>query len=120
VGNNSLVFSQDAVVASGDAVAGSQVTGVVGGNEAVLQLTGSDTGSVATSGTVVASNTAGGFLTSTAVAGGNADAQQIGDGFFDGTQTLDFGSGDAVAGSQVTGQVGTAGTSETITVSGML
>ena len=120
-GDNDLVFAQEAIVSSGDAVAGSQVTGVVGGNEAVIQVQGTDEGSGALSGTVFATNTAGGGLTASAVAPlGDADAQQIGDGTFDGVQDLTFESGDAVAGSQVTGQVGTGGTSATTRVSGMI
>lgn len=98
--------SQDAEAASGDAVAHSQVTGVVGDGDSVIQknlnaLTESSTNSAdAFAGRVNVDNTG------TAVAGPQADessAMQEGDNVVDFAQGLAAQSGDAVAGSQIDG-----------------
>jgi len=104
VGDNVLDFSQDIAVASGDAVAGSQVTGVVGATDTTVQVQGSDEGSTAASGLTSAANAAEGSLTASA-SGDTAHASQNGDSAVSGSQSLSTDSGDAVAGTQVSGSV---------------
>jgi len=111
LGNDSVTFSQDVSVASGDAVAGSQVTGVVGDQNATIQVTNSaPDGPSATSGTTDDSNIAGGNVAPLAEFGpggtGTASAQQTGDALIAADQTQSGQSGDAVGGAQVTGAVG--------------
>lgn len=107
IGDNSVRVNQSSNAKSGDAVAGSQVTGVVGGN-ATVQNVNNSTGATATSGDAVASNTAtvNAGPSATATGTGNANAQQIGDNTVRVDQESVAESGDSVAGSQVTGIVG--------------
>jgi len=109
-GDNSVSFDQTLAASSGDAVAGSQVTGVVTGDDSdtVISNQNSSDTALATTGIVDAANfsdtfTVGPFADAT---GGTAQAQQTGDNSLDFSQDLTGTSGDAVAGSQVTGQVG--------------
>lgn len=105
-GDNSLDYAQALTVSSGDAVAGGQVTGVVGGLLAPLQLSNSSLGSLGLSGVVLGFNVAGGGVTPTAVSVLSARVQVNGDSFLNGATDLDLNSGDAVSGGQVTGRVG--------------
>lgn len=108
-GDTSLVFSQDLNAGSGDAVAGSQVTGVVGDEDSTIAGQNVDDSSTALSGAVDGLNLATGTLGATAAATsvtGTAAAQQSGDSDLLARQDLDLSSGDAVVGSQVVGRVG--------------
>lgn len=121
IGDNTLAFAQDNTAASGDAVAGSQVTGVVGTDNATLQTSNNDDGSTATTGTVDATNDASGSLTALADSDtSSASAQTNGDTSFAGDQALSSNSGDAVAGGMVSGVVGTSGASSNGSLSGTL
>jgi len=108
LGDNDAVVTQWTEVSSGDAVAGSQVVGWVGGDDVTIQLQNSSEGSVATSGVTVAVVVASVNIgpSADAGAGDTAMASQIGDNSADITQGSIIGSGDAVAGSQVVGVVG--------------
>lgn len=131
VGDNELVFDQDAVASGGDAVSGSQVTGIVGGGEHTLQAnnTADCTPALGTGGPnticassagipglddrTVASNTAQFDVGALAAAVGQAtgaDAGQIGDNQVTGAAISDASSGDALFGSQVSGLVGGSAT----------
>ena len=103
-GSNDAVIEQSTTVASGDAVAGSQVTGIVGGGESVVQNQNSSEGAVATSGNVTVVN-ASTVNVGPSANGAGAQAQQIGDNSAVVHQDVEVTSGDAVAGSQVTGLV---------------
>lgn len=127
VGDNELNFVQDATASGGDAVAGSQVTGIVGGGEHTLQATnnaectpsvGLDTPDTvcALSGNFTETD-ANNFINfevgAQAVAGGQAvgaDVGQIGDNNVTGAAVSDAHSGDALFGSQVSGLVGGSAT----------
>lgn len=106
-GNNTTVVNQNANARSGDAVAGSQVVGVVGGGPTTVLGSNNCIGCVAASGPAVAVNAvaAGAGPSATAVLG-SANTQQFGNNTTVVNQTSDARSGDAVAGSQVTGIVG--------------
>jgi hypothetical protein len=104
-GDNALAFSQDLSVASGDAVAGSQVSGVVGVRNAQIQVQNSNLLSLGLSGGVAGLNIANGTTAATATAA-FASASQTGDSAFDGSQALSTESGDSVVGSQINGEVG--------------
>lgn len=107
-GDNTVVVRQTSTAKSGDAVAGSQVTGVVGGNATVQNQNSSD-GAVAVSGAATASNTAAVSAGPSATAvDGSAQAGQSGDNDVFVTQEAEALTGDSVAGSQVTGAVGDA------------
>jgi len=123
IGDNNAVVEQKTTVKSGDSVAGSQVTGVVGGSP-VIQNQNSSDGATATSGDVTAVSTASVNVGPSAVVaapapapvnnvgiasshtGSDAQAQQIGDNNVVVEQETNISSGDCVAGSQVTGVVG--------------
>jgi len=107
-GNNSLAYSQDLAISSGDGVAGSQVSGIVGGRTASVQQSDSDTLSLGLSGVVVGFNVAGGGLTPTAVSLVSARVQQNGDSDLNGSANVGLDSGDALSGGQVNGRVGSA------------
>jgi hypothetical protein len=108
-GDNTLDYAQAALASSGDAVAGAQVTGVVGGTLAPLMLSNSDTLSLGLSGLTAPFNAAGGGLTPTAVSLISARVQTSGDSNLSGSQDLTSNSGDAVSGGQVTGRVAGGG-----------
>lgn len=106
-GSNELDVTQTVTGESGDAVAGSQVTGIAAATEALVQNQNSSEAAFAESGDVVADN----FLDVTAgpaaaTSGSLAQAGQIGDNDAVLTQSAGAKSGDGVAGSQVTGAVG--------------
>lgn len=104
-GDNTIVFDQDAQTSTGDAVAGSQITGVIAGDPTV-QVQNFDEGSIALSGAVDAANFASGGLGPVAFSfDGLASSQQAGDSELDGAQSVWSASGDGVAGSQINGLV---------------
>ncbi len=105
IGDNDASADQVIAADSGDAVAGSQVTGVVAGGEAVVQNTNTSEDTFAFSGDVFADNLLDANLGPSADADGVASASQVGDNFLDFGQDVSVGTGDAVAGSQVTGVV---------------
>lgn len=120
-GHNTLSFTQALTVSSGDAVGGAQVTGIVGGERSTVSVLNSGEGSTALSGGTLAGNLAGGSLAPTATSSDDqANAQQTGDSHVRGTQSLSTDTGDAVAGSQVTGEVGpsTRGSAERASLAG--
>jgi hypothetical protein len=104
-GDNDLDFTQDISAGSGDAVAGAQVTGTVGG-EATISVTGSSVDPDASSGDVDGENDASGSVGVTATSPANAMTSQSGDSNASGSQDLSIDTGDAVSGSQVEGSVG--------------
>jgi len=104
-GDNSLAFAQELAVESGDAVAGSQVSGVVGVRTAQIQVQNSNLLSLGVSGGVAGFNSANGTTAATATAA-FATASQTGDSVFDGSQALGTESGDSVSGAQINGDVG--------------
>jgi hypothetical protein len=112
-GDNSLNFAQDLALGSGDAVAGAQISGVVGGSELIQQGSNSDLLSFGVSGIVAGFNAAGGGLTPTAVSLVSARVQQNGDSDLNGAQATDLSSGDAVSGGQINGRVGSGATAST-------
>jgi hypothetical protein len=110
LGDNEVVISQSAEAVTGDAVLGSQVTGIVGGWDSTVQGQNSfdGFGAFATSGVSDAFNSATGNAggpeaTSPA---GSALASQNGDNASDLAQDALAESGDGVVGSQVSGVVG--------------
>jgi len=105
-GDNTLAYSQDLLNASGDGVAGSQVSGIVGGRTVRVQQGNSDTLSLGLSGAVIGFNVAGGGLTPTAVSLVSARVQQNGDSDLNGSANVGLESGDALSGGQVDGRVG--------------
>jgi len=107
-GDNDMLLSQDVSAHSGDAVAGSQITGAVAGIDPVIMQSNASTGSLGLSGIVAAGNTAGGNLGATALAPlplSNANTSQAGNSRLAGSQSLDSESGDGVSGSQIVGSV---------------
>ncbi len=109
VGDNELLADQVAALASGDAVAGAQITGAIGGDVTVQNQNTSDN-ALALSGFVLFGGT--GNVNANSVAGpfaigvfDEASASQIGDNTLATGQSADLASGDAVAGSQVTGVI---------------
>jgi hypothetical protein len=107
VGNNSTTVNQNAQAKSGDAVAGSQVTGVVGGG-ATVQNTNNSSGATAVSGEATASNAA--VVNAGPQAGNGGTAQQVGNNNVEVNQSSSATSGTAAAGTQVTGVVGSGAT----------
>jgi hypothetical protein len=107
IGNNSTRVIQNNVAESGAAVAGSQVTGIVGGGNSTVQNQNLCVGCVAVSGAVVSVNAA--FVNAGPQAAGG-QASQIGNNDAVLVQASDVRSGDAIAGGQVTGLVGGGGT----------
>jgi hypothetical protein len=117
-GDNDVTASQTATGATGDAVAGSQVTGAVGHEDVTVQLSNSAFGEPKS----LTGNLSGIDLdadgTETindadleagpAASADGAQTSQLGDNSVDATQIADLQTGDAVGGSQVTGLV-TAG-----------
>lgn len=102
--DDSLVFTQDVTVATGDAVGGSQIHGLAGTNDGTVQVNNDDDASTSVSGTGDAQNNAFGVTgtdaysdTGTATSTSNGDADSAGD------QTTDVSVGDAVAGGQISG-----------------
>lgn len=108
IGSNSVAISQSAVAKSGDAVVGSQITGIVGGGNATVQNQNSGTDGFAASGDAVASNLIDGLSVGPSAFsdGANAMASQLGDNDIDIAQAASAITGDAVVNSQVTGIVG--------------
>lgn len=108
IGSNDAVFVQSNEAKSGDAVAGGQVTGIVGVGSATVQNQSSAAAPIAVSGPVLSVNAT--LLTNvgpTAVGGAApAQASQLGNNSAEVAQVVDAASGDAVAGGQVTGVVG--------------
>lgn len=107
VGHNDLTVRQAVTSSTGDAVAGSQITGIADANEALVQNQNSAADNVAFSGFSAADN----ILTATAgpaalTSGPLAQASQVGDNDAVIEQSSQAASGDSVAGSQVTGVVG--------------
>lgn len=115
IGDNDLMSAQEAVVATGDAVAGAQVTGVVAdGSDVVVQNTNDAVDAVAVSGDAPDTGTLNQLVNVqvgpfAAADGGNATATQTGDNAVDADQAIDVATGDAVAGAQVTGVVASGG-----------
>ncbi len=106
IGDSSLAFVQDIAGSTGDAVAGSQVTGVVGASEAEVQLANADDSSFAVSGDAPVANLAAGTLGPAADAAlGTASTSHSGDTGLLGGQLVSSETGDAVAGAQVSGAV---------------
>lgn len=108
-GDNSLDYTQNVAVTTGDAIAGSQVTGVVGAVNANVQVGNSDLLSFAFSGIPAGFNASGGALTPTALSIVSARVQTSGDSALTGQQDLISHGGDAVSGGQINGGVGTGG-----------
>jgi len=107
IGDNSVSVSQNAVAKSGDAVVGSQITGIVGGGDATVQNQNSSEDGVAVSGDADAFNDLVLNVGPTALSdGATAMAAQEGDNDVVITQSTEAVSGDAVVNSQVTGIVG--------------
>jgi len=107
IGSNSVSVSQSSVARTGDAVANSQITGIVGGGNSTVQNQNSSDGGSATSGDAFSSNnlvTAVGPDAESIT--GDALASQLGDNDVVISQSAAALSGDAVVGSQVTGIVG--------------
>jgi hypothetical protein len=108
IGDNETVISQSAEAITGDAVVNSQVTGIVGGDDSVVQGQNSAEDGVAFSGTAYATNdafgNAGGPLADSIA--GSSLATQNGDNAADLAQDAGAESGDGVSGSQVSGVVG--------------
>lgn len=104
IGDNNSSVHQNSSAKSGDAAAGSQITGVSGGGTVQNQNTSS--GDIATSGNANAFNVAVVAMGPVANSGlGNAQASQNGSNNTELVQDAVSTSGDAVAGSQVTGIV---------------
>jgi hypothetical protein len=104
-----VVLDQASDAVSGDAVAGSGVTGVVGaaGSDIVIQNFTSSEDATAQSGVAVAANVGLADAGPAALSGtGPATANQVGDNIGFVGQGAAAETGDAVAGSQVTGLVG--------------
>lgn len=108
IGNNNVSISQSSVAKSGDAVVGSQITGIVGGGNATVQNQNSSEGGEAFTGNAVAGNLIDGLSVGPAAFAGdaNASASQLGDNNVDIAQAAEAITGDAVVNSQVTGIVG--------------
>lgn len=109
VGDNAIEINQAAAASSGDAVAGSQITGLVGsGRPVIVQNQNSADGSEATTGFAAASNDVDTVVVGPHATGtlGDASASQIGDDSLVLDQTASATSGDAVGGAQVVGAVG--------------
>ena len=110
LGDNDVDIAQAATAISGDAVVNSQVTGIVGARDAVVQGQNSATGGTADSGAADAANEAlgsgAGPVATSSV--GTGLASQNGDNVADVAQDAESVSGDGVAGSQVVGTVGDA------------
>lgn len=108
LGSNSAVVDQVVSAETGDAVAGSQITGIANADEALVQNQNAADDNVATSGAAVAVNllTLGEGPTALSLIGDTAQASQVGDNDAVIRQASDASSGDGVAGSQVTGVVG--------------
>lgn len=108
VGDNRIEVDQTASASTGDAVAGSQVIGIVIGGQAgqTAVLAGNDAAAaLALSGAAAPVNIVGGHAGPVSAATGVAVTQQSGRNVVDVTQALDGTSGDAVAGAQVVGTV---------------
>src|SRR5687767_7041722 len=107
LGGNTGSVAQNANAKSGDPVAGAQVTGAVADNVTV-QNQNSANGPSAVSGAASVINSANAFLgpSATGSATGVAQAGQTGSNRLDVSQFSSAHSGDAIAGSQVTGIVG--------------
>lgn len=105
IGDNESSVKQESNAQSGDAMAGSQSTGVSGGHgNTTVQNTNNSTNPTAISGNATATNSA--FVSGGPVASslfGNASANQIGGNEVELDQVASALTGDAVAGSQVTG-----------------
>jgi hypothetical protein len=122
IGDNLVSLDQSLAASTGDAVAGSQVTGSVTGADSEVTVQNQNFGeaALATSGDVVfetAANVAGleaGPVALSDSEDGTAQASQNGDNAMDVVQTLDISTGDAVAGSQVTGAVAGPGSDVTV------
>jgi hypothetical protein len=113
LGDDGVTASQENVSGSGNAVAGSQITGSVSGDGSDATVSAQNTADdpFATSGTgavpaIAIPNDLDLVAGPTAQAADSASAQQAGDDTADVTQSLDATTGDAVSGSQVTGIVG--------------
>lgn len=106
IGDNTLAFDQDASASTGDAVAGSQISGLVVSHDTTVQVQNVDDLGSATSGLVDVANFASGGLGPFAESfDGLAEAQQDGDDDLDGAQEVISESGDGIAGSQIDGVV---------------
>jgi hypothetical protein len=107
IGDNDTHVEQRSSSRSGDAVAGSQVTGSAGGHGGTVQNQNNSSGDTAISGNSFVANVA--VLLSgpqaNASGAGNSSAQQNGSNHAELVQDAVSTSGDAVAGSQVTGIV---------------
>lgn len=111
-GDNEGDAAQDATVRTGDGAAGAQITGlVVSGGEARVEKTNASEDSRSTSGDASSTVTATAAVGPSGAAGliGSA-AVQDGDNELDLSQVTETLTGDAVAGSQVTGAVVSGGT----------
>jgi hypothetical protein len=108
IGDNETVISQSAEAITGDAVVNSQVTGVVAGDDSVIQGQNTGDDGFAESGIAYATNdafgNAGGPVADSPV--GSTLATQNGDNAADLAQDAGAESGDGVSGSQVSGVVG--------------
>lgn len=107
IGDNETVISQSAEAITGDAVVNSQVTGVVAGDNSVVQGQNTADDGIAFSGVAYATNDAFGDVGPLADSiAGSALATQNGDNAADLAQDAGAESGDGVSGSQVSGVVG--------------
>lgn len=105
-GSNRSKLDQANTGNSGDAVSGSQISGIVGSGTVVRVMESNQTAGVAAvSGLVLTANTGAQTVGPQAISNIRASAQQTGDNLAWLTQADDVASGDAVGGAQVTGVV---------------
>jgi hypothetical protein len=107
LGSNNVLLNQNSNAKSGDALAGSQVTGVVGGGPSTVMNSNNAIGAVSLSGPAISTNV--GLANAGPSAGallGAANVSQAGNNNVVVNQGSHAVSGDALAGSQVSGVVG--------------
>lgn len=112
-GDDKVALSQEAASASGDSIAGSQVTGAVNGNGGTtdIQVSNQAIFALGISGAIPVPNVATVTVGATARSASaflldTASAQQTGDSSADIGQTVEATTGDALGGAQVVGVVG--------------
>src|SRR5262249_40645954 len=116
LGDNSLELTQTAQVSTGDAVGGSQVTGIVGGGEHTVQnqntaACGDECARSGDIGSVDTFNEGDAVVGPTAISDADeVQASQVGDNDAVIEQSIGAQTGDALFGAQVTGVVGGSAT----------
>ena len=109
-GNNDITVAETADGKTGDALAGSQVTGDVGHSDVTVQNQNRANLPVTFTGSVSLANGESNVVGPIAIGAVTSNASQIGDNAVAATQGLVTASGDSVAGAQVTGVVAAGST----------